>query len=74
MDDPAIADTRLFSLRRMGLDVEHVSWLTEARRRLQQAPPDLTLFDPVNPFVMSDRAIKYGVLFIALTFIPWAWP
>ncbi|WP_416384000.1 hypothetical protein [Roseateles microcysteis] len=47
-----------FSLRRVGLDVEHFSWLTEARQRLQQAPPDLALFDPVNPFVMSDRAIK----------------
>jgi len=44
-DDPAIADTVLFALRREGLEVEHVSWLTEARQRLQQAPPDLALFD-----------------------------
>ncbi|MGQ3053905.1 MAG: cell envelope integrity protein CreD [Roseateles sp.] len=27
------------------------------------------LIDPVNPYVMSDRAIKYGLLFIALTFV-----
>jgi inner membrane protein len=25
--------------------------------------------DPVNPYSLSDRAIKYGVLFIALTFV-----
>ncbi len=30
---------------------------------------DVSLIDPVNPYVMSDRAIKYGVLFIALTFV-----
>jgi inner membrane protein len=27
------------------------------------------LIDPVNPYVMSDRAIKYGLMFIALTFV-----
>lgn len=27
------------------------------------------LIDPVNPYVMSDRAIKYGLIFIALTFV-----
>ena len=27
------------------------------------------LSDPVNPYVMSDRAIKYGLMFIALTFV-----
>lgn len=27
------------------------------------------LLDPVNPYVMSDRAIKYGLLFIVLTFV-----
>ena len=25
--------------------------------------------DPVNPYVLSDRALKYGILFIGLTFI-----
>ncbi|MFG6486379.1 cell envelope integrity protein CreD [Roseateles sp. BYS78W] len=25
--------------------------------------------DPVNPYVMSDRAIKYGLMFIVLTFV-----
>lgn len=44
-DDPAIADTMLFALRREGLEVEHVSWLTEARQQLQLSPPDLALFD-----------------------------
>ena len=27
------------------------------------------MIDPVNPYVMSDRAIKYGLLFIVLTFV-----
>jgi inner membrane protein len=27
------------------------------------------LMDPVNPYVMSDRAIKYGLMFIVLTFV-----
>ncbi|PTT78621.1 cell envelope integrity protein CreD [Pelomonas sp. HMWF004] len=27
------------------------------------------LIDPVNPYVMADRAIKYGLLFIVLTFV-----
>lgn len=27
------------------------------------------LIDPVNPYVMSDRAIKYGLMFILLTFV-----
>lgn len=27
------------------------------------------LINPVNPYVMSDRAIKYGLMFIALTFV-----
>ena len=27
------------------------------------------LMAPVNPYVMSDRAIKYGLMFIALTFV-----
>lgn len=29
----------------------------------------VALIDPVNPYVMSDRAIKYGLMFIALTFV-----
>jgi inner membrane protein len=28
----------------------------------------ITLFNPVNAYRETDRAIKYGVLFIALTF------
>jgi inner membrane protein len=28
-----------------------------------------SMVDPVNPYVMSDRAIKYGLLFIVLTFV-----
>lgn len=27
------------------------------------------MVDPVNPYVMSDRAIKYGLMFIGLTFV-----
>ncbi|NCT84210.1 MAG: cell envelope integrity protein CreD [Comamonadaceae bacterium] len=30
---------------------------------------DVELIDPVNPYVLSDRAIKYGLMFIALTFV-----
>ena len=30
---------------------------------------DVAFIDPVNPYVLSDRATKYGMLFIALTFI-----
>lgn len=50
--------------------------------RLDQAPaPDgaarggcvetfgVQFFDPVSPYVMSDRATKYGLLFIVLTFV-----
>ena len=29
----------------------------------------VTLIDPVNPYVQADRATKYGLLFVALTFI-----
>lgn len=29
----------------------------------------VSFIDPVNPYVLSDRAIKYGVLFIVLTFV-----
>lgn len=30
---------------------------------------DVAFIDPVNPYSLSDRAIKYGLLFIALTFM-----
>ncbi|SEL76585.1 inner membrane protein [Roseateles sp. YR242] len=30
---------------------------------------DFSMVDPVNPYVMSDRAIKYGLMFIVLTFV-----
>ena len=29
----------------------------------------VSFIDPVNPYVLGDRATKYGVLFIALTFV-----
>ncbi|MEO8835783.1 MAG: cell envelope integrity protein CreD [Caldimonas sp.] len=29
----------------------------------------VSFFDPVSPYVLSDRATKYGLLFIALTFV-----
>lgn len=29
----------------------------------------VSFIDPVNPYVLSDRAIKYGVLFIVLSFV-----
>lgn len=30
---------------------------------------EFAMVDPVNPYVMSDRAIKYGLMFIVLTFV-----
>jgi two-component system catabolic regulation response regulator CreB len=45
-DDPAIADTVAFALKREGFDVDHRAWLAEARERLRQAPaPDLLILD-----------------------------
>jgi len=44
-DDPAIAGTVQFALQREGFEVEHQSWLHEARRRLHEAPPDLAVLD-----------------------------
>jgi two-component system catabolic regulation response regulator CreB len=45
-DDPAIADTVVFALRREGFDVEHRGWLAEARERLRQVPaPELLILD-----------------------------
>ncbi len=29
----------------------------------------VSFIDPVNPYVLSDRAVKYGLLFVALTFV-----
>jgi len=30
---------------------------------------DFSMVDPINPYVLSDRAIKYGLMFIVLTFV-----
>ena len=45
-DDPAIADTVAFALRREGFAVEHRAWLAEARERLRAGPaPALLILD-----------------------------
>ncbi len=45
-DDPAIADTVVFAMKREGFAVEHRAWLAEARERLAQAPaPELLILD-----------------------------
>lgn len=45
-DDPAIADTVAFALRREGFAVEACGWLAEARERLRAAPaPELLILD-----------------------------
>ena len=45
-DDPAIADTVAFALKREGFSVEHRTWLAEARERLRNAPaPELLILD-----------------------------
>ncbi|HEX2082700.1 MAG TPA: cell envelope integrity protein CreD [Xanthomonadaceae bacterium] len=48
----------------------------EARAQLAAAPwaPEadavsVSLIDPVNPYLQAERATKYGVLFVALTFV-----
>ncbi len=42
-DDPAIADTVAFALRREGFAVARCGWLAEARERLLRAPPPALL-------------------------------
>jgi inner membrane protein len=48
---------------------------TETAARTQAAPAgciesfSVAFIDPVNPYSLSDRAVKYGLLFIALTFV-----
>jgi len=45
-DDPAIADTVVFALKREGYAVEHHAWLAEVRERLRQPPaPALLILD-----------------------------
>jgi inner membrane protein len=41
----------------------------EARRRACIETFGVAFMDPVSPYVLSDRATKYGLLFIALTFV-----
>jgi len=41
----------------------------ESRRRACVETFGVAFMDPVSPYVLSDRATKYGVLFIALTFV-----
>ncbi|PJK11260.1 cell envelope integrity protein CreD [Lysobacteraceae bacterium NML120232] len=48
---------------------------TDARRQWQSGNSDggqdvakVALLDPVNPYLMAERATKYGVLFVLLTF------
>lgn len=63
--------------REVGADGFSAQWrLTElassaaAALRAGEASADrlgVALFDPVNPYSLSDRALKYGFLFIALT-------
>lgn len=45
-----------------------------ARARTMSAPAaqdavQVSLIDPVNPYMQADRATKYGLLFVALTFV-----
>jgi inner membrane protein len=41
----------------------------DARRRPCVETFGVAFMDPVSPYVLSDRATKYGLLFIALTFV-----
>src|SRR5436190_15217318 len=40
----------------------------DGRRTACVEPFGVALMDPVSPYVLADRATKYGLLFIALTF------
>ena len=54
---------------------------TNAQRRFLQQPSlasdsattadaiGVSLFDPINPYTLADRATKYGLLFVLLTFV-----
>lgn len=45
-------------------------WIAgEERSELRGGAVGMRLFDPVTPYTLIDRGMKYGVLFIALTFV-----
>ena len=45
-------------------------WIAgEERGELRSGAVGMRLFDPVTPYTLIDRGMKYGVLFIALTFV-----
>ena len=64
---------------RAGWQVASVA--TNAQRRFLQAPSlasdgagggeaiGVSLFDPINPYTLADRATKYGLLFVLLNFV-----
>lgn len=46
------------------------AWLASVERRDLATPGvGMRLFDPVTPYTLIDRGMKYGLLFIALTFV-----
>ncbi|MCR9277745.1 MAG: cell envelope integrity protein CreD [Pseudomonadaceae bacterium] len=46
------------------------AWLASSEQRDLAAPGvGMRLFDPVTPYTLIDRGMKYGLLFIALTFV-----
>jgi len=49
--------------------VDPVSGREEGRRSSCIETFGVSFMDPVSPYVLSDRATKYGLLFIALTFV-----
>jgi inner membrane protein len=49
--------------------VDPAPGLAEARRTSCIETFGVAFIDPVSPYVLSDRATKYGLLFIALTFV-----
>ncbi|MDN3919079.1 two-component system response regulator CreB [Roseateles violae] len=44
-DDPAIAETIAFALRREGFELEHYGWLQQLRERLARGLPELLILD-----------------------------
>lgn len=78
-EHPSFGGRFLPAERQVGVSGFTANWrVTElaSNAALQAAQGDenletlhVELLDPVNPYVMSDRATKYGLIFIALTFV-----
>lgn len=69
----------IWSINALATDAQD-QWRSEAHRALPAQALDfastdatrlaqVSLLDPVNPYALADRATKYGILFVLLTFV-----